>query len=64
MSMTRVPGRALANTPSSPSSTDWTSGESGSMVITASAWPAASAALAAARPPALTSASWRAGLRL
>ena len=51
MSMTSVPGRALAKTPSSPSSTACTSGESGSMVITASAWPAASAALAAARPP-------------
>jgi hypothetical protein len=64
MSMTSVPGAALARTPSGPSSTDSTSGESGSIVITASAPATASATLPAARPPAAVSRSRPGRLRV
>ena len=57
MSMYSVPGRALATTPSGPSATAATSGESGSMVITTSASRTAAATLPAHRPPAATSPS-------
>src|SRR2546429_671011 len=63
-SITRVPGLAFANTPSSPPSTAATSGESGSIVATTSAPVTASATLDAPRPPAATRASTLGRLRL
>ena len=52
MSMYSVPDRALSTTPSGPSATASTSGESGSIVMTASALRTAAATLPAHRPPA------------
>ena len=63
-SMTRVPGLALANTPSSPVSTSRTCGESGTITATTSASRTASAMVVAARPPAATSGSAFSGVRL
>ncbi len=54
-SITSVPGAALSNTPPSPVSTSWTSGESGTMIATTSAPCTASAIEDALRPPASTS---------
>ncbi len=62
--MTSAPAGAWANTPSSPVSTARTSGESGTMVATTSASRTASAMLPAPWPPAATSASTLAGVRL
>lgn len=52
MSIRTLPGRAPASTPSGPSTTDWTSGESGSMVTTTSDAAATSDELPAGRAPA------------
>ena len=58
------PARAWAMMPSSPSATSSTSGESGTIVRMTSASATASAMLLAPLPPALTSVSTLAGLRL
>src|SRR5690625_3872142 len=63
-SMTRVPGRALARTPSSAVRTSVTSGESGTMMATTSASVTASATEEAAVPPAAPGGSGCSGLRL
>ena len=64
MSMTSTPGFAPAITPFSPSTTDSTSGASGSMVMTMSLASPTSAGDAAARAPAAASSSIAAWLRL
>ena len=63
-SIQSAPAAALAKTPSSPSATASTSGESGTIVMITSAPLTASATEDAPRPPASTSASILAWLRL
>ena len=62
--MISAPALAWAKTPSSPARTARTSGESGTMVATTSASATAPAMSFAPWPPAATSCSTRAGLRL
>ena len=62
--MISAPDGAFSKTPPSPARTSWTSGESGTMVATTSASRTASAMSLAPRPPAATSCSVLAGLRL
>jgi len=64
MSMSSVPGRAWASTPSAPVTTCCTSGESGSMSTTTSAPATAGPMPTAAVPPAATRSPAEAGRRL